>query len=133
MRRYGKCYWGIVMNNRNQVVTDMGNSEAEFETRHDAIADRIFAYVKHDLEIIYQAYNDQVEDNLDDIPIDGKLQIRERDFSSEILDSPTWLELSAVANEQVKATKGFNNRYLKDIKVIEEKDGIKICQFLLLS
>ena len=111
----------------------MGNSEAEFEKRHDAIADRIFAYVKHDLEIIYQAYNDQVEDNLDEIPIEGKLQIKEGSFSSEILESPTWLELSAVANEQVKATKGFNSRYLKDIKVIEEKNGIKICQFILAS
>ena len=118
---------------QNKILDVMDISVEEFERRHDAIMDRIFDFVKHDLEIIYQAYNDQVEDNLDDIPIDGKLQIRERDFSSEILDSPTWLELSAVANEQVKATKGFNNRYLKDIKVIEEKDGIKICQFLLLS
>ncbi len=117
------------MKNQNRPV----NIVVEFEQRHDAIADRIFAYVKHDVEIIYQAYNDKVEDNLDEIPIEGKLQIIDGEFSSEILDSPTWLELSAVANEQVKVTKNFNNRYLKNIKVLEEKDGIKICQFLLLS
>jgi hypothetical protein len=121
------------MNNPNPIMDYADTSEAEFERRHDMIADRIFDFVKHDLEIIYQAYNDNVEDNLDEVPIKGKLQISQGGFSSDILDSPTWLELSAVANEQVKTTKNFNNRYLKNIRVLEEKNGIKICQFLLDS
>lgn len=118
---------------QNKILDVMDISVEEFERRHDAIMDRIFDFVKHDLEIIYQAYNDRIDDNLDEVPLQGKLRIIEGQYSSEILDSPTWLELAAVANEQVKATKDFNHRYLKGIKALEEKDGIKICQFVLVS
>ena len=117
----------------NKILDVMDISVEEYERRHDAIMDRIFDFVRHDLEIIYQAYNDRIDDNLDEVPLEGKLRVIEGQYSSEILDSPTWLELSAVANEQVKATKDFNHRYLKDIKILKEKDGIKICQFFLDS
>lgn len=118
---------------KNQIQSHAHIDPSEFEKRHDAIADRVFDFVTHDLEIIYQAYNDKIEDNLDEVPIEGKLQISEGQYTSEILDSPTWLELSDIANEQVKQTEDYNHRYLKDIRVLEEKNGIKICQFLLQS
>lgn len=90
---------------------------------------------KEDVSVVYAAYStdewDKPIDNLKDIPIHGKVKFINDEFESQILDSPTWLVIAIIANKMLNKIGDYQNKYLKDVEVIENKNGIFITKFIM--
>jgi hypothetical protein len=125
-------------------------TEADFHKAYaiafDGIQGRIKARVGRNCLVVFSAYGldaDKVPiDNLDDIPIIGRVSIRgnrnrihggqrSKDYESPIMDDPTWLELCVIANEQMAATRDQDHRYLEHVDVVENRGDIQIAVFCL--
>jgi hypothetical protein len=122
------------------------DSDKAYAFACDAIQDRIKTRVGRKSFLVFSAYNfdgDKVPvDNLDDVPVIGKVLIRgsrtpkiprSKDYESSIMESPCWLDLCAIANDQMTATRDRDHRYLEAIEVIENIDDIQIARFCLES
>jgi hypothetical protein len=129
---------------------DMALTEADSDKAYasatDAIQNRIKARVGPKCCVVFSAYKfdaDKVPiDNLDDAPISGRVLIkanRDRtrgghlsgDYESPIMESPTWLDLCVIANDQITATRDRNRRYLEHVEVVEKTSEIQIAAFRL--
>ena len=122
------------------------DSDKAYASATDAIQNRIKARVGPKCYVVFSAYKfdaDKVPiDNLDDVPISGRVLIRasrdrtrgghlSKDYESPIMESPTWLDLCAIANEQITATRDRNRRYLEHVEVVEKTSDIQIAAFRL--
>jgi len=71
--------------------------------------------------------------NLNEIPIKGKILIignqSEPTYVSKCLQSPTWLELCKIANDQIITNSPDSFKYLYNISVMKTLGDIKICSF----
>lgn len=114
----------------------------------EAMEDRVHARVGEDCLVIYSAYETDADeipiDNLDEVPICGAVRIRAkadpywgggrgRDYESSILESPTWLDLCAYANDQIRVTRDRTHRYLELIEVVGREGGVQIARFFMGS
>lgn len=74
-----------------------------------------------ELNIIYSAYDLDERDipinNLNEVPVEGKIKFVEGEFESEVMDSPTWLDIAIVANKMISKTRDFQNKYFEDFNV----------------
>jgi hypothetical protein len=108
----------------------------------DAIQDRIKRSVGRKCVLFFSAYSLDADrlpvDNLDDVPIWGKVQIKSRpikgvqrryEFESAVMKSPTWLELCGIANDQLIATRDRNHHYLEAVELVETVGDIQIAEF----
>jgi hypothetical protein len=68
-------------------------------------------------------------DNLDEVPIKGKLQIIGDNYHSGLLQSPTWLELCYHCNCMIHLSGDYHHIFLEDITVTKKAKGVKICKF----
>ena len=108
---------------------------------HDDMGRRVEAalevagFVPKDSFVIYSAYRSvegplprdghwPVYDNLDEVPLQGRFRIvykgdaywgTGQGFESEILESPTWLELCVVAEQQIRTTGDLHHVFLEGI------------------
>jgi hypothetical protein len=73
-------------------------------------------------------------DNLDEVPITGKLLVRSSrvrgsqrssDHESSILENPSWLDLCGIANDQIIASRNRDHRYLEGIEVGENNGDVQ--------
>ncbi len=113
------------------------------------------------IDVIYSTYEfDQYDtpiDNLDDVPLKGKVKFVDADalkegnffdfmyvdnpednpykpFVSKVMDSPTWLEIAVLANEMIQVTYDRHHVYLEDVVVLEVKDdGVQIAKIQMGS
>ncbi len=112
----------------------------------DAIQHRVRDRIGPRCIVFFSAYARDADkvpvDNLDDVPVPGKLQIkrsrvrkiqRSEDYESAILENPSWLDLCVIANEQITVTRDRDHRYLEDIEIIEVIDGVQIAALRLES
>lgn len=130
----------------------------------DAILDRVDKHIlqtpkpsgkkRKKVLVSYSAYDyvdeehDIAVDNLDEVPIPGKIVIREkadrfwggdkaRDFESPVLDSPTWLDLCVQADNMIRKTRDTHHVFLELIQVVKEEtingETVKICEFSMGS
>jgi hypothetical protein len=91
--------------------------------------------------VVYSAYEEDEWgnpiNNLDEIPVEGKIKFvdKEKTFESEVLDSPTWLEITVVANKMVNKTSDYQNRHFYDFDVfkVERNDGKIMTATLLMG
>ena len=65
---------------------------------------------------------------------------RSEDFASEVLENPTWEELTKVLDEQMKVTKDYHHQFLEGIYSNcwlsydeETGDGVKVVRLILGS
>jgi hypothetical protein len=79
-------------------------------------------------------------DNLNDIPLEGKVKFNDQGdffdfrgdesiyeaFESEVIDSPTWLDIAVVANAMIQKTNDRHHKYLEMITDIHDEDGVMI-------
>ena len=122
------------------------DSDKAYASASDAIQNRIRARVGRKCFVVFSAYKldaDKVPiDNLDDIPIVGKLMIRgkrhrihngqaSKDYESPVMDGPTWLDLCVIANDQMAATRDRDRRYLEHIEVVGNRGDVQIAEFCL--
>lgn len=89
--------------------------------------------------VMYSAYDfDQWEtpiDNLDEVPVKGKIRFESEDgeWKSGVLESPTWLEITVVANHMIIETGDYHHVYVEDFDVIANEDGIMIARLFMGS
>ena len=121
------------------------DSDKAYAAACDAIQNRVKASIGPKCAVYFSAYtldSDQVPvDNLDEVPITGKLLVRgsrrvrgsqrSRDYESSILENPSWLDLCGIANDQIIATRDREHRYLEGIEVVENNGDVQLTAFRL--
>jgi hypothetical protein len=122
------------------------DSDKAYACASDAIQNRIKARVGRKCFVVFSAYTldaDKVPiDNLDEVPITGKVIIRgnrerihggqrSKDYESPIMEGPTWLDLCVIANDQMAATRDRDHRYLERVEVVGNMGDIQIAAFRL--
>jgi hypothetical protein len=122
------------------------DSDKAYASAFDAIQDRIRARVGRRCSVVFSAYKldaDKIPiDNLDEVPIVGKVMIRGnrhrirggqagKDYESPVMEGPTWLDLCAIANDQMVANRDRDRRYLEHIEVVENAGDIQIAVLCL--
>jgi len=140
--RYNKTYKGIPINQKKQ------NKYNYLKLMKNDINRCIKKYRKKDKRYVefcaieYHENTEIVKYNLHQIPINGNIIIIDqgddmfgngKPYVSNLLHSPTWLELCKIANDQIITTDDYHHRYLEDIKVLEVLENIKICKFFMGS
>ena len=109
----------------------------------DAIQDRVKATVNQKCFVVFSAYKcdqDNVPiDNLDEVPISGNVKIRARghrlpsgnpkkDYESEVLRNPSWLDLCAIANAHLVQRIHRRQIYLETAKVVGTEGNVQIVE-----
>jgi hypothetical protein len=116
------------------------DSDKAYASAFDAIQNRVKARVGPKCSVVFSAYkldSDKVPiDNRDDVPITGKVQIKgirdrsrghlSKDYESLIMESPTWLDLCVIANDQILATRDRVHRYVENVEVVGNTADIQI-------
>jgi hypothetical protein len=124
------------------------DADKAYACASDAIQNRIKVRVGRKCAVVFSAYKldaDKVPiDNLDDVPVTGKLIIRgkrdrihgghkSQDYESPIMHGPTWLDLCLIANDQMVVTRDRDHRYLEHVEVVGNMGDIQIATLCLGS
>ena len=107
----------------------------DYAARLDEIDEEISKHVKGKPLVHYSAYKlDEYGlpiNNLHEKAIDGKAVVRLRhsgggkDWESEVMHDPTWLDLTIVANQVIRLTRDYRHVYFECFSVSESDDGIQ--------
>ena len=124
----------------------MPTTRTEYGKRLDQIHARIAERLGKKPSVFYSAYKSESDDlpidNLDDIAIDGSVQFHAsgddywgsgKPYTSRVVDSPTWLDVSVLANEMMNTTGDYHHQFLEAVRVIGEKDGTTLAKFSMGS
>lgn len=115
-----------------------------WEARDDAIQARLAAQIEGEMRVIYAAAPDDAEelplDNLDDVAVRGPVCFVEVDaedgerFESDVLESPTWMQVAILANRMMCELKYDHHVYLEGIEIVRRPKGKpKVAAFVLGS
>jgi len=104
------------------------------------------------IHVIYSALEDDYRNNLNEIAIEGRVQFKtpyseffggkseeaRTDYESEILENPTWLELSLLANDMINCTGDQHHVFLEDVHktdifTLDDKSFVLIYNFSMGS
>jgi hypothetical protein len=112
----------------------------------EKIENRIAAAIDGEMLVSYSSYDEDDEDNpvdnLDEVAAKGKIVFVElhddfwgvgKDYRSEVLKNPTWMQVALCANEMIKTTGDQHHVFLEGIQKIKEEDGVSIYKFLMGS
>lgn len=55
------------------------------------------------------------------------------DYTSPIVENPTWLQVAILANEMIKTTGDTHHIFLESIQLVKEENGIKQMEFWMGS
>ena len=96
-------------------------------TKYQVIQKQIKDYIGNDCAVIYSNYeldeNKNPVNNLDTIAVEGKAIFVLSDYMSNMVENPTWLEVTKIANQAIKATETVDHIYLEGLdKVYTQKD-----------
>ncbi len=124
----------------------MEEVRSEYGKRLDQIHARVEDRIGEMPLVFYSAYPiesaDLPVDNLDDIAVDGRVQFSAehdpffgegRAYRSSVVNSPTWLEVAALANEMIKTTGDLHHQFLEGISMVRETGELKEMRFLMGS
>jgi hypothetical protein len=119
--------------------------ETDFDEAMSKIEERVAQAIKGERLVSYSAYkydsNEIPIDNLDEIAVEGKVYFFQEhvtigsgtDYTSPIVENPTWLQVAILANEMIKTTGDTHHIFLESIKIVKEENGIKQMQFWMGS
>ena len=126
--------------------TAVPTTRTEYGKRLDSLHARIAARLGEKPVVYYSAYqsddDDLPIDNLDEVAIHGKVRFlaehvsevgEGRPYSSEIVESPTWLDVAVLANEMIKTTCDFHHQFLESVRIAGEDNGTKLAKFSMGS
>jgi hypothetical protein len=119
----------------------------------DEMDDRVAAYCKETGRpgyVDFSAYkfidddHDMLVDNMDEVPIPGKVRFRayadeffggdkSRDYESAVVESPTWLQICGLADDMIHTVWDRHHCFLEGVEVVGEEDGVKIAEFSMGS
>jgi hypothetical protein len=110
-----------------------------FDKALEAIDLRVMRRVGHRCKVSYSAYPTDDRglpmDNLDDVPITGRVRFRRerneffggaqsRDYESDAVESRTWLDLCKLADASIRTTNDYHHLYLEGVRVTGDEDGV---------
>jgi len=118
-------------------LKEMKDEHNKYQDALGRIMDRVEQYLEEksvpvDRQMVtYSAYPaDPIPvDNLDEVPIKGRVQIIGENYDSGLLQSPTWLELCYHCNCMIHLSGDYHHIYLEDIRETKKVKGVKICKF----
>lgn len=133
MHGYGGIFKGEKMSTLSKAYQDAMNiidGKVEKAILKSKQKNRIVIYSAYD----YDSY-DVPEDNLHEIPIKGKVKFVDEssDIESDIVDSPTWLEIAVIANKILIDAMDYHHVYLEDIEVICYENEIYVAKLIMGS
>ena len=115
--------------------------QAIYNQRHDQIHDKIAARLGEKPVIHYSTQrNDEdglQKDNLDEIAVEGRVCFHARsdaffgkgvDYTSPVVESPTWLDVAVFANQAMKTTGDFAHWFFEGLGPARKKDGVQQVQ-----
>lgn len=109
------------------------------KTAEDKMDDKIAKAIKGEVLVIYSAYetdeNDEPIDNLDEIAAIGKIILvckrcefyggdGSKNYRSDVLENPTWLQVAVCANEMIKVTRDEHHVFLEGLYKKRTRNGI---------
>src|SRR5579859_390858 len=116
--------------------------EEEFDRRMQDIEERAADMFPDDALVIFSAFGQDAEglplDNLDQVAVDCPCRFvqkhdpffgKGRDYPSEIVASPTWLQLCRLANSMILTTGDQHHVFLEGVNPLREESGVKILEF----
>ncbi len=96
--------------------------------------------------VIYSAYKSDKDgiplDNLDEIAVMGKVIIVENaddffgngnGYQSTVINNPTWLDLTLLANEMILIVGDFHHIYFEDVRPMDSEGEVKLYKFVMGS
>lgn len=111
-------------------MNSLGMSYQDIIDMIDSKVNEKFKSINKNQIVVYSAYDydewDNPIENLKEIPVKGKVKFvnKDGDFESEVLNSPTWLDITVIANEMLEESKDYQYRHFKDVDVFKNVDGI---------
>jgi hypothetical protein len=111
------------------------------------VKDAILASGQKKRYVIYSAYtsheddeDDNPIDNLDEIAVKGKVILigrsddfwggdKSKEYRSEIMENPTWLQVAVAANAMIKKTKDTHHCFLETLDRIGEEGDVTLYEF----
>jgi hypothetical protein len=123
-------------------LKEIKDEHKHYQVAMAAIEDRVEQYLEEEKNIpvanqmvTFSAYSADPFpiDNLDEVPIEGKVQIIGRNYDSGLLKSPTWLELCYHCNCMIHLSEDFHHTFLEGIMEIDKAGEVKICEFSMGS
>jgi hypothetical protein len=115
-------------------MNTLGMSNQQIIKRIDAIVNE---EINDECIVVYSAYDyddyGRLINNLEEVPVNGKVKFVSEDgeFESEILESPTWLDICVVANKMLKNAMDYQNRHFEDIDVFDRQNDIAIALLIM--
>jgi hypothetical protein len=121
-------------------------SDKAYAAAFDAMQQRISKRVDGKCFLVFSAHkfdhNRVPIDNLDEVPIPGKVKIRvgrshfsdgklTKLFESEILRDPSWLDLCAIAHAHILRARDRTNRYLDTAEIVGNEGDVTIVRLCL--
>lgn len=99
----------------------------------DRVSDQVHKRIKEQLGnkkmyLVYSAYdfdeNGDPVDNLDKVALEGTVRFynrpsgdpRGKNYFSEPVTDPTWLQVAVLANEMIKTTRFFSHKFLEGVR-----------------
>lgn len=103
-----------------------------------------------EVHVCYSAYecgdDDEPIDNLDEVAAEGRVRLvgfhdgfwgDGKDYQSEVLESPTWLEVTVCANAMIEATGDHHHAFLEGLERLHKnkqtEDGVTLYEFSMGS
>ncbi len=123
------------------------NWQDEYSKRIEAMHNKVKHALRDEEQFVYYSVyptkNDLPIDNIDDVAFEGKgILVAEKDsfwgdgerYESEVVENPTWVQISVLANAMIKTTGDYHHNFLEGIQRTEKtKDGITIFEFAMGS
>ena len=105
---------------------------------------RVFDRIGDEMKVEFSAFKfDKSEnpvDNLDEVPIQGKVKFfrpkgswSDMRYDSQVMDSPTWLDICVVANDMIRLSGDYHHIFLEAVDVVCEENGVKVAKFSMGS
>lgn len=139
------CVSVVIIKNQKPLITMSNIEETDFDEAMSNIQERVNQAIEGERFVYYSAYehdsNEIPINNLDDIAVKGKVYFFEEhvttgpgtDYTSPIVENPTWLQVAILANEMIKTTGDTHHIFLENIEILKEENGIKQMGFRMGS
>ncbi len=121
----------------------MPQTRSDYGKRIDQLHARIEARLRTKRFVFYSAYPTEGDhlpiDNLDDIAVEGKVQFFTEhnpfwgdgeDYTSPVVDSPTWLDVAVLANDMITTTGDRHHHFLEGVLIVDKTTEVKKCHFV---
>lgn len=119
-------------------------SEKSWEEAYSEIEAQVESAIAREVLVSFSAYeidaNQIPVNNLNEVVVSGKIQFlsskgiwRKNTYISKVIENPTWLDITVLANKMIIDTQDTHHVFLEDIEFLRMEKDIKIYDFVMGS